>query len=137
MTTELRVLDPDRWDEWYGQLERAFGGAGETPEERALFRELGEVERSMATWDGDQIVGTAGAFSFRLSVPGGALVPAAGVTMVSVQPTHRRRGVLTAMMRRQLDDIRAWGEPLAVLTASEPPIYGRFGYGNATEQMSA
>jgi predicted acetyltransferase len=57
------------------------------------------------------------------------------VTMVSVQPTHRRRGVLTAMMRRQLDDVRAAGEPLAVLTASEPGIYGRFGYGLATEQL--
>ena len=52
--------------------------------------------------------------------------------MVSVASTHRRQGLLTSMMRRQLDDVRAWGEPLAVLTASEPGIYGRFGYGAAT-----
>jgi predicted acetyltransferase len=57
--------------------------------------------------------------------------------MVSVAATHRRRGTLTAMMRRQLDDIRAWSEPLAVLTASEPAIYGRFGYGIGTLQINA
>ncbi|MDJ0340119.1 GNAT family N-acetyltransferase [Streptomyces sp. H10-C2] len=135
MTMELRVLDAGQWDGWYGKFERAFGGVEDASEERALWRELTECERSLAAMDADDIVGTAGAFSFRLSLPGGALVPAAGVTMVSVQPTHRRRGVLTAMMRRQLDDVRALGEPLAVLTASEPAIYGRFGYGNATEQM--
>ncbi|SCD44117.1 Acetyltransferase (GNAT) domain-containing protein [Streptomyces sp. di188] len=78
-----------------------------------------------------------GAFSFRLTVPGGASVPAAGGTMVGVAATHRRRGLLTAMMRRQLDHIRSWGEPLAVLTASEPAFYGRFGYGAATFQLDA
>ncbi|MDN3294732.1 GNAT family N-acetyltransferase [Streptomyces ficellus] len=137
MTTDLRVLRPDEWDRWYGQLELAFGGVPEAPEERALWEALTEYERSLGVWDGDRCVGTAGAFTFRLSVPGGALVPAAGVTMVSVAPTHRRRGVLTSMMRRQLDDVRAWGEPLAVLTASEPDIYGRFGYGAATRQLRA
>lgn len=129
MTTELRVLEPAEWDEWYGMLELAFGGVTESPEERGLYRELTEFERSIGVWDGESCVGTAGAFSFRLSVPGGALVPAAGVTMVGVAPTHRRRGILTSMMRRQLDDVRAGGESLAVLTASEPEIYGRFGYG--------
>ncbi|MGW7430272.1 GNAT family N-acetyltransferase [Streptomyces sp. NPDC054861] len=131
MTTELRVLDPAEWDDWFGTLELAFGGVAEAPEERVLWRELTECDRSIGVWDGGRCVGTAGAFSFRLSVPGGAVVPAAGVTMVGVDATHRRRGILTAMMRRQLDDVRAGGEPLAVLTASEPEIYGRFGYGIA------
>ncbi|MGW2020277.1 GNAT family N-acetyltransferase [Streptomyces sp. NPDC001927] len=131
MTTELRVLEPAEWDEWYGVLELAFGGVAESPDERALYRSLTECERSYGVWDGESCVATSGAFSFRLSVPGGALVPAAGVTMVSVAPTHRRRGILTSMMRRQLDDVRAGGESLAVLTASEPEIYGRFGYGVA------
>ncbi|WP_030755481.1 GNAT family N-acetyltransferase [Streptomyces griseus] len=132
MTTELRVLDPSEWDRWFAALELAFGGLAEEPEERALWRDLTECGRSLGVWDGDRAVGTAGAFSFRLTVPGGAAVPAAGVTMVSVAGTHRRRGLLTSMMRRQLDDVRALGEPLAVLTASEPVIYGRFGYGAAT-----
>ncbi|MEU4067788.1 GNAT family N-acetyltransferase [Streptomyces wedmorensis] len=132
MTTELRVLDPNEWDRWFAVLDLAFGGIHEPPDSRALWRDLTEFERSLGAWDGDLCVGTSGAFSFRLTVPGGALVPAAGVTMVSVAGTHRRRGILTSMMRRQLDDVRAAGEPVAVLTASEPVIYGRFGYGAAT-----
>ncbi|MFH8404988.1 GNAT family N-acetyltransferase [Streptomyces sp. NPDC018019] len=136
MTTELRPLRAGEWADWYATLERAFGGTPETPEERNLWQRLGELERSLTVRDGNDVVGTAGAFTFRLSVPGGALVPAAGVTMVSVQPTHRRRGLLRAMMRHQLADIRDRREPLAVLTASEPAIYGRFGYGPATEAVS-
>jgi predicted acetyltransferase len=129
MTTEVRVLDPAEWDGWYATLQRAFGGVAEDPEEHALWHDLTEYDRSLGVWDGAECVGTAGAFSFRIAVPGGAVVPAAGVTMVSVAATHRRRGLLTAMMRRQLDDVRTRGEALAVLTASEPAIYGRFGYG--------
>ncbi|MFJ4078112.1 GNAT family N-acetyltransferase [Streptomyces iakyrus] len=134
---DLRVLRRDDWDKWYDTLIRGFGGVQESAEERELWNSLTEVDRSLGAWDGDECVGTAGAFSFRLTVPGGASVPAAGVTMVSVAATHRRRGVLTSMMRRQLDDVRASGEPLAVLTASEPAIYGRFGYGAATFQLNA
>ncbi|MEV5975594.1 GNAT family N-acetyltransferase [Streptomyces sp. NPDC052114] len=137
MTKDVRVLAEADWNTWYDALDLAFGGVPESDDERELWRALTEVDRSIGVWDGDACVGTAGAFSFRLSVPGGALVDAAGVTMVSVAATHRRRGILTSMMRRQLDDVRAGGEPLAVLTASEPVIYGRFGYGAATQQMKA
>ncbi|MFI6771026.1 GNAT family N-acetyltransferase [Streptomyces sp. NPDC050355] len=134
MTTDLRVLRNAEWDVWSDALSAAFGERP-SPEELALRRELTEVERSLGVWDGRRCVGTAGAISFGLTVPGGAEVPAAGVTMVSVQPTHRRRGVLRSMMRRQLADVRERGEPLAVLTASEPAIYGRFGYGAAAQDM--
>ncbi|GGW80185.1 GNAT family N-acetyltransferase [Streptomyces lomondensis] len=132
-----RVLVQDDWDKWYDTLLRGFGGVPEAAEERELWNSLTEFDRSLGVWEGDACVGTAGAFSFRVTVPGGASVPAAGVTMVSVAATHRRRGVLTSMMRRQLDDVRALGEPLAVLTASEPAIYGRFGYGAATFHLNA
>ncbi|CAM5675836.1 GNAT family N-acetyltransferase [Streptomyces violaceorubidus] len=138
---EPRVLRRDEWDGWYGTLIRAFGGVPEAAEVLELYRELTQVDRSIGVREGDgedgAWVGTAGAFAFRMTVPGGARVSAAGVTMVSVAATHRRRGVLTSMMRRQLDDVRAWGEPLAVLTASEPAIYGRFGYGAATFALNA
>ena len=77
------------------------------------------------------IVGGAGAFPFELSVPGGSL-PCAGVTAVGVHPTHRRRGVLRAMMDTQLRDVHERGEPIAALWASEETIYGRFGYGIAS-----
>ncbi|MFE1942547.1 GNAT family N-acetyltransferase [Streptomyces massasporeus] len=137
LSPDLRVLRKDDWDKWYDTLIRGFGGVPESAEERELWNSLTEFDRSLGAWDGDECVGTAGAFGFRLTVPGGASLPVAGVTMVSVAATHRRRGLLTSMMRRQLDDVRAWGEPLAVLTASEPAIYGRFGYGNATLSLTA
>ncbi|MFE3828789.1 GNAT family N-acetyltransferase [Streptomyces sp. NPDC059092] len=137
MTLDLRVLRDSEYDSWHEALELAFGGVEGGVGESALLRDLAEIDRSIGVWDGDECVGTTGAYSFRLSVPGGAQVPTAGVTMVSVAATHRRRGVLTSMMRRQLDDVRAWGEPLAVLTASEPAIYGRFGYGVASHALSA
>jgi predicted acetyltransferase len=82
--------------------------------------------------DGELKVATAGAYSFTLSIPGGEL-PAAGVTMVGVLPSHRRRGILTQMMREQIDDVQGRDEPLAILWASEASIYGRFGYGLATK----
>ncbi|WP_225844595.1 GNAT family N-acetyltransferase [Streptomyces sp. HPF1205] len=135
MTTDLRPLAPQQWDLYFDRLLRAFGGPGDAPEARELWRRLTETERSLAAWDGDELVGTSGAFSFRMTLPGGAAAAVAGVTMVSVQPTHRRRGVLTSMMRRLLDDARERGESAAVLTASEPAIYGRFGYGVATTQL--
>lgn len=89
------------------------------------------LERMHAARIDGRIVGGAGAFDFRLSVPGGGL-PCAGVTVVGVYPTHRRRGVLTAMMRAQLDDAHERGEPIAALWASEERIYGRYGYGLAS-----
>ncbi|WDT55209.1 GNAT family N-acetyltransferase [Streptomyces sp. G7(2002)] len=135
MATELRMLRDVEWDSWSDTLNRAFGEPPPTPEQRAVRREVTETGRSFGVWDGADCVATAGAFSFGLTVPGGAEVPTAGVTMVSVQPTHRRRGLLRAMMRHQLADVRERGEPLAVLTASEPAIYGRFGYGAAAQDM--
>ncbi|WP_030345097.1 GNAT family N-acetyltransferase [Streptomyces sp. NRRL S-1022] len=134
--TELKPLRPEEFDRWWDHLNRAFGGPS-SAEERELDRSVTEFGRSLGVWDGDTLVGTGGAVSFRMTVPGGAVVPTAGVTMISVAATHRRRGVLTSMMRRLLDDARAKGEPLAALFASEPAIYGRFGYGTATFQLGA
>ena len=88
-------------------------------------------ERMEAAWEHGQVVGGAGAFAFTLTIPG-ARVPAAGVTLVAVLPTHRRRGILTALMRAQLDACRRRGEAVAYLWASEDTIYGRFGYGIAS-----
>lgn len=74
MTTELRVLRPSEWNEWFECLELAFGGVADSPEQRELEEALTEHERSVGIWDGPDVVATSGAFSFRLAVPGGALV---------------------------------------------------------------
>jgi predicted acetyltransferase len=113
-----------------GSIGHYFGG---WPDEESAerFGRLLPLERTHAAFDGDRVVGGAGAFPFTMTVPGGE-VGCAGVTVVGVLPTHRRRGVLTALMRAQLDDVRDRGEPIAALWASEEPIYGRFGYGLAS-----
>jgi predicted acetyltransferase len=101
-----------------------------TQERMERFLELITLERMHGAWSDDTIVGGAAAFSFHLTVPGGDLATA-GVSVVGVYPTHRRRGVLRSLMRAQLDDAHERGEPLAALWASEESIYGRFGYGLA------
>jgi len=131
MEIEVRPFDGDS-HAFFEAGELAFS---ERPHEADLasWDALFEPDRAIAAYDGDRIVGTAGIFSFVLTVPGGAL-PAAGVTIVGVHPTHRRRGILRRMMRAQLDAIHARVEPIAILWASEGGIYQRFGYGLATIQ---
>jgi len=108
-----------------------FGRTGPREDQIAPLARVLPAERVHAVWDDDRVVGGAGAFPFTLTVPGGR-VRAAGVTVVGVLPTHRRRGVLRSMMRAQLDACRAHGESVAYLWATEDTIYGRFGYGVAS-----
>jgi predicted acetyltransferase len=119
------------------ELGKALGAIGHyfgwvpAEDEVERFSRVLPVDRMHAAFDGREIVGGAGVFPFEMTVPG-AIVPCAGVTVVGVLPTHRRRGILMRMMRAQLDDIHERGEPFAALWASEPTIYGRFGYGHAS-----
>ena len=101
------------------------------PEDAERDERVLDPSRLFAAYDGEALVGTAGDFGLTLTVPGGEL-PAAGVTLVGVLPTHRRRGILTQLMRAEIDAMVARGEPLAILWASEEAIYGRYGYGMAT-----
>lgn len=132
MDIELRaVKDEAEAKRFMIACERTFGDALQDDEWKD-FKQVLEFDRTIAAFDGEEIVGTAGAFSFKLTVPGGGEVSAAGVTVVGVLPSHRRKGIATKMMRKQLDDVRAAGEPVAILWASEGSIYQRFGYGLAT-----
>jgi len=96
-------------------------------------RQTIELDRFFGALDGEAVVGCGGAYSFRLTVPGGE-IGAAGITGVGVLPTHRRRGILRSMMRRIFDQARERDEPVAILWASEGAIYQRFGYGFGTLQ---
>ena len=133
MALELRTITPEEFDAWFAAESRGFHEEVDEENRERVRRHIdggGNWSRTLATFDGNAIVSTAGAIPFSMSVPGGEL-PTAGVTAVTVLPTHRRRGLLREMMRRQLDDVRERGEPLAALIASESIIYGRFGYGLA------
>jgi predicted acetyltransferase len=120
-------------DEWRAAMLMTSSVFGDEPNDDALERNRKTLvrERFWVAYDDDVPVGTAADFPFALTVPGGGEVPTGGVTWVAVLPSHRRQGVLTQLMRRELDDIHERGEPLAILWASEAAIYGRFGYGLA------
>lgn len=128
MSFEIRGVAPDRLREWLTAVESA---SGEEPAEEAwpYVEAVIESDRVLGAYDGDRIVGGGAAFRYRLTVPGGTTIAAAGVTAVGVMPTHRRRGILRQLMVEQLRDARARGEIVAILWASEGSIYGRFGYG--------
>ncbi len=111
-------------------MRRTFGAPAPHAEAVERVRAAIELDRTLAAFDDGAVVGTAGINTYQMTVPSGSL-PTAGVTRVSVLSTHRRRGILTQLMRRQLDDVHDRGEPLAALYASEAPIYGRYGYGIA------
>jgi predicted acetyltransferase len=131
LTTEIRVCAPDEVGRALDPIWHYFGRRAEAEEVERLGRIL-PAERVHAAIENGAIVGGAGAYRFETTVPGGRKVPTAGVMAVGVLPTHRRRGVLTKLMRRQLADAHERGEPLAMLFASEGAIYPRFGYGLAS-----
>ncbi|WP_329492730.1 GNAT family N-acetyltransferase [Kitasatospora herbaricolor] len=131
---EIRSTTDEDLEVFVDTAYAAFARFPETPVEGGgLWWSALEMDRGLlAVTAQGRPVGTAAAYSFELTLPGEVLVPAAGVTAVGVLPSHRRRGVLSSMMRHQLAELRARGEFLSVLLASEATIYGRFGYGPAT-----
>jgi predicted acetyltransferase len=125
------VSDSDDFDAF---MATSYGVFLQDPQqdEIDLMRAFTEYDRMFGFHDGTRWVSTAGAFGKQVVLPGGGTTPVAAVTAVTVSPSHRRRGLLSAMMRHQLEDVRARGtEALAMLFASEAAIYGRFGYGMA------
>lgn len=128
---QLRPVTSDEFPAYYRMLAETFH-SDPRDDERELELAVFEPERSLATFDGKDIVGTACIYSRTMTVPG-AQLPLAGVSCVAVAPTHRRRGLLTAMIGRQLAELHErQGEPVAALWASESVIYQRFGYGLAS-----
>jgi predicted acetyltransferase len=92
-----------------------------------------DLNRTWGAFDRGSTVGTLRSIPFELTVPGGRTVPADGITMVTVAATHRRRGLLTGMIGADLAAAAERGDPVSILIASEWRIYGRFGFGPATE----
>ena len=123
---ELRNITPDEFERWLSVESRAHGNRLAHDPER--LRPRFDLERSIAVFEDGQIVGGCHSHLLEMSIPGGASV-VAGVSNVEVQPTHTRQGIMTRMMRHQIDGIHERSEPLAALFATESGIYGRFGYG--------
>lgn len=127
---DLRVPSAEQLRAYSTPINLAFGG-GMSDAEMDDWLSLAEPDRWVVAFESPEselAAGTASAFSLRLTVPG-AEIPVAAVTGVGVRPDHHRRGILRALMRRQLEDVRERGESVAILWASEGTIYQRFGYG--------
>ena len=131
---DIRTITDEELEAYQRTQAVAFGHPFD-PARAEEAKPIIDLDRSLAAFDGSDVAGTAGSSGFQLTVPGGS-VPAAAVQGVTVLPTHRRRGILTALMRRQLDDVLARGDAVACLWATEALIYRRFGYGPATMAVS-
>ncbi len=130
MAIEIALWGPERHAEFTRPLLTAFGLPFDS-ERAARAARLTEIIQRIAAVDGDRIVGSAGGYRLEMTVPGGT-AKVCGLTMVGVMPTHRRRGILTSMVRRHFEEAQGQGLPVSALWASEGQIYGRFGYGMAS-----
>ena len=131
LASQLRPFTTDEWPAVVRALSTVFAEPPSGPYQDSPSP-VAELDRSLGLVDDGRIVATSGIYSMQMTVPG-AVVPMAGVTWVTVSPTHRRRGILTAIMRRQLTELHEQErEPVAALWAAEASIYGRFGYGPAS-----
>jgi predicted acetyltransferase len=137
MPAEIRTIEDGELGDWFAAMQRGFHSVRPAPDEAAIeaLRPHFDVTRSWAAIDGDRIVGTARSMAGRLAVPGGLDLDTALLTQVMVSATHRRRGLLTAMLGADLAASRERGESLGYLVAAEYPIYGRFGYGPSSDAV--
>jgi predicted acetyltransferase len=132
---QLRPIDIEELPAFADEAGRAFGEEGSETSLASLHARF-EADRSLAAFAPDgRIVATSGAYSFDLALPGGLTAPCAGISYVGVRQDHRRRGLLSRMMRRLMRDARERGEPFAALWASEGAIYGRYGFGPAIPHL--
>ncbi|MEU3552699.1 GNAT family N-acetyltransferase [Streptomyces fragilis] len=127
----LRPVTEQEFTPWARMIADTYG-LDRSEQELADQRAATDLSRTLAAFDEGEPIAGASVYSRTLTVPGGT-VPVAGIASVGVAPTHRRRGLLTAMMRAQLTDLHEQRrEPIAALRPSEAGIYGRYGYGPAT-----
>ncbi|GAA1971067.1 GNAT family N-acetyltransferase [Kitasatospora viridis] len=130
----VRPITDDEIAIWGRAVSRGFLRAG-LPDAEELRRLRHVPGRALAAFEGERIVGTLRSMPYELTLPGGALLPASAITGVTVSQTHRRRGLLSRMMDRELAGARERGEAVAILIAAEYGIYGRFGFGPATRSL--
>ena len=136
-TTGYRLFEitADRVEEYRALDAVAFAEPAHDPALDAEVPFAVPLDRAVAVEsEAGEIVAVHGSYAFTLPTPGGS-VPCAGLTWVGVRPDHRRRGLLTTMIRAHLDRSLGRGEPVSALFAAEPGIYGRYGYGSASDSV--
>jgi predicted acetyltransferase len=131
---DLRPIVPDELAAFKRTDAYGFGFRRNDADEVPDWAEL-DLDRTVAVFEGDEIVATGRNYSLDLTLPGGAIVPTAAVSWIAVRPTHRRRGILREMMTYLAEEGARRGEPASILTASEGGIYRRFGFGVATRVL--
>ena len=132
MSIEYRTVAPEEHESAINAISTAFLDRPDIPRVADSVRVRWEPGRLWAAFDGDRVCGTFRTWTTEVTVPGLVQLPAAAVSAVTVLPTHRRRGILTGLAAREHAALRERGDAMAILYASEYPIYGRFGYGPAT-----
>ncbi|MPZ52905.1 MAG: GNAT family N-acetyltransferase [Acidimicrobiia bacterium] len=133
---EVRPIKRDEISAFRTTISGAFGGEAQVADDPGdRFVAKLPLDRTRAVFSDGRLVATSGTFPLVMNVPGGS-IRCAGTTMVSVLPTHRRRGILRSMIAALHQDAREREEPIAALWASESGIYGRFGYGAASDMLN-
>ncbi len=136
----LSLVDPAdqaAFDQWLLADFRGFLGGRHDDETLAEARDYLSDRRTTAVYDdtipsAESPIGTVNSWAAPLTVPGGSTVDGWAISSVTVAPTHRRRGVASALLGAELRTAHALGFPTAILTVSESVIYGRWGFGPAT-----
>ena len=100
MALTIRPARPEEIPSFSETLGLSFG-FDSNAENLEHFEQLLELDRTRCAFDGSSLVGTSGVYSLDLTVPGGSL-PTAGTTLIAVRPTHRRQGMLRAMMAARI-----------------------------------
>ena len=134
MAPNVRAVEAEEFPAWVDQMYRTFF----QPTAEGLAQHYVETidrTRMLGAFEGAAVVATLRSDLQELTVPGGGVLAASGLTNVTVAPSHRRRGLLTEMATRELDAAKDRGEACSTLIAAEYPIYGRFGYGPATTSV--
>jgi predicted acetyltransferase len=138
MALDIRPVSDSEFVTWCDALDVGFyhpENRGQADFRRKLFSDALDAGRVVGGFDGEQVVGTLLGFTVPLAVPGGGTIPAGAISAVTVMPTHRRRGVLSKMMELGLAQSVEHGDVASILIPAEWPIYGRYGYGVATEEI--
>ena len=134
-------VDGDGYAPWLQVAARGFQDGERSDEQIAATRERSRYRRLTGVFDpvapmADAPVATIASWLGELTVPGGAALPSAAISAVTVAPTHRRRGIARAMLEGELRAAHSAGIPMAMLTVSESTLYGRYGFAPAAASAS-